>query len=96
MSRPPVATQSPRPPHVAYPPFLPPSQLEPTAAVRGTTSYYTGMVQAARTIVRDEGVVGLWRGTLPGQLLTIPYCAAQFVTLQHCRGEPHTPCQEHK
>ena len=28
---------------------------------------------------------GLWRGTVPGQLLTVPYTAVQFVTLQHCR-----------
>jgi hypothetical protein len=29
---------------------------------------------------------GLWRGTLPGQLLTVPYTAVQFVALQHCRA----------
>ena len=28
---------------------------------------------------------GLWRGTIPGQLLTIPYTAVQFMTLQHCK-----------
>ena len=28
---------------------------------------------------------GLWRGTLPGQLLTVPYTAVQFVTLQQVR-----------
>ncbi len=28
---------------------------------------------------------GLWRGTVPGQLLTIPYTAVQFVALQQCR-----------
>lgn len=28
---------------------------------------------------------GLWRGTVPGQLLTVPYTAVQFVTLQQCR-----------
>lgn len=27
----------------------------------------------------------LWRGTLPGQLLTIPYTAVQFVMLQQCK-----------
>ncbi len=30
-------------------------------------------------------VQGLWRGTVPGQLLTIPYTAVQFVALQQCR-----------
>jgi hypothetical protein len=29
---------------------------------------------------------GLWRGTVPGLLLTIPYTAVQFVALQQCRG----------
>ena len=28
---------------------------------------------------------GLWRGTVPGQLLTLPYTAVQFVALQQCR-----------
>lgn len=28
---------------------------------------------------------GLWRGTVPGQLLTVPYTAVQFVALQQCR-----------
>lgn len=28
---------------------------------------------------------GLWRGTLPGQLLTVPYTAVQFVALQQVR-----------
>lgn len=28
---------------------------------------------------------GLWRGTVPGQLLTIPYTAVQFVTLHQCK-----------
>lgn len=32
---------------------------------------------------------GLWRGTLPGQLLTVPYTAVQFVTLQQVRYFAH-------
>ncbi len=41
---------------------------------------------------------GLWRGTLAGQLLYVPYAAVQFVTLQQFNlaarkwqlsGEPH-------
>ena len=32
---------------------------------------------------------GLWRGTLPGQLLTVPYTAVQFVTLQQVRYLAH-------
>lgn len=43
---------------------------------------YTGMIQALRTIVREEGIQGLWRGTLAGQLLYVPYAAIQFTTMQ--------------
>jgi hypothetical protein len=28
---------------------------------------------------------GLWMGTVPGMLLTIPYTAVQFVALQQCK-----------
>ena len=28
---------------------------------------------------------GLWRGTIPGQLLAVPYTAVQFLALQQCR-----------
>lgn len=31
-------------------------------------------------------VQGLWRGTVPGLLLTVPYTAVQFVALQQCRS----------
>lgn len=43
---------------------------------------YRGMGHALATIFREEGVRGLWRGTVPGLLLTAPYCAVQFVALQ--------------
>ncbi|KXZ44653.1 hypothetical protein GPECTOR_64g147 [Gonium pectorale] len=63
-------------------------QLEPivgsfTEAPR--QSKYTGFRQALTTIVREEGVQGLWRGTVPGLLLTVPYTAVQFVALQQVR-----------
>jgi hypothetical protein len=29
---------------------------------------------------------GLWRGTIPGLLLTVPYTSVQFVALQQCRS----------
>jgi len=47
---------------------------------------YTGLIQAVRTIVREEGIQGLWRGTLAGQLLYVPYAAIQFATLQQCNA----------
>ena len=32
---------------------------------------------------------GLWRGTVPGILLTVPYTGVQFVTLQQCKQWAH-------
>lgn len=95
-------------------------QLEPIAKraagidATSLTSKYTGLRQALKTIVQEEGirvqqkcsvcrfwhpvypsesytwtVQGLWRGTLPGQLLTVPYTAVQFVTLQQVRYLAH-------
>ena len=57
-------------------------QLEPVAeAVKGAVAApqgkYRGMWHALRTIFREEGVRGLFRGQVPGQLLTVPYCAVQ-------------------
>jgi solute carrier family 25 thiamine pyrophosphate transporter 19 len=49
-----------------------------------STSKYTGFGQALSAIVREEGIQGLWRGTLPGLLLQVPYTAVQFVVYQHC------------
>ena len=43
---------------------------------------YRGMGHALATIFREEGVRGLWRGTVPGLLLTAPYCAVQFAALR--------------
>ncbi|KAL6755561.1 mitochondrial substrate carrier protein [Haematococcus lacustris] len=65
-------------------------QLEPIAnaaevAVKRGASKYTGFGQALVTIFREEGVQGLWRGTVPGLLLSLPYTAVQFVALQQVR-----------
>eukprot|EP00879_Flechtneria_rotunda_P005929 GHRR01006235.1.p1 GENE.GHRR01006235.1~~GHRR01006235.1.p1 ORF type:complete len:350 (+),score=80.30 GHRR01006235.1:389-1438(+) len=64
-------------------------QLEPINISHSTPtkrpSYYKGFIHAFRTIVKEEGVRGLWAGTVPGLLLTIPYTAVQFVALQQCK-----------
>ncbi|KAK9817908.1 hypothetical protein WJX72_004133 [[Myrmecia] bisecta] len=71
-------------------------QIEPickgasTAALPGQiASKYTGIGQALKTILKEEGIQGLWRGTVPGLLLTVPYTAVQFVTLQQCKHFAH-------
>jgi hypothetical protein len=50
------------------------------------TPKYRGLGHAFATILREEGVAGLWRGTVPGVLLAVPYTAVQFVALQQVRG----------
>lgn len=65
-------------------------QLEPIASsgvkpAEAAKSKYTGFTQAFGTILKEEGVQGLWRGTVPGLLLTVPYTAVQFVALQQVR-----------
>lgn len=65
-------------------------QLEPVlgeaAALKAAGSKYRGLGQALKLIVREEGLAGLWRGTVPGLLLTVPYTSVQFVTLQAVKG----------
>ncbi|CAD7695346.1 unnamed protein product [Ostreobium quekettii] len=62
-------------------------QVEPIAAgAPGAGSKYTGIAQAFKAILREEGIQGLWRGTVPGQLLSVPYTAVQFVALQECKA----------
>ncbi|GAX72706.1 hypothetical protein CEUSTIGMA_g162.t1 [Chlamydomonas eustigma] len=58
-------------------------QLEPLTASKA--SKYTGIRQALTTVFKEEGIQGLWRGTVPGLLMTVPYTAVQFVALQQCK-----------
>ena len=47
------------------------------------------VIQSNRQASGHTTMQGLWRGTLPGQLLTVPYTAVQFVTLQQVRYFAH-------
>lgn len=58
-------------------------QLEPLQM--GTASKYTGIRQAMKTIVKEEGIAALWRGSVPGLLLTAPYTAIQFAVMSELK-----------
>jgi solute carrier family 25 folate transporter 32 len=45
-------------------------QMTQTAKSKGMKDPYTGMFDAARTIVREEGVAALYKGAVPALLLT--------------------------
>ncbi|TVU34669.1 hypothetical protein EJB05_16513 [Eragrostis curvula] len=62
-------------------------QLEPTTSwgvlqrnVYGP-SKYTGLLQATRDILREEGLPGFWRGNVPALFMYMPYTAIQFTVL---------------
>uniref|UniRef100_A0A0D6R4U7 Mitochondrial thiamine pyrophosphate carrier 1 n=1 Tax=Araucaria cunninghamii TaxID=56994 RepID=A0A0D6R4U7_ARACU len=61
-------------------------QLEPTVRLlSGSGAYgiskYTGILQATRDILREEGMPGFWRGNVPALLMVMPYTAIQFTVL---------------
>lgn len=58
-------------------------QLEPVSGGK-----YRGMVHAFQTIAREEGLKGLWRGTVPALLLWVPYTV-------RTRGRPTQPHTAH-
>ncbi|GMI70331.1 hypothetical protein like AT5G48970 [Hibiscus trionum] len=62
-------------------------QLEPTTSLAllhrdlPGSSKYTGMSQATKEILREEGLPGFWRGNVPALLMVMPYTAIQFAVL---------------
>lgn len=77
-------------------------QIEPTFRLlypRSTygVSKYTGMLQATKDILREEGMLGLWRGNVPGLLLWMPYTAIQFAVLRQFKlfAEASTKAEDH-
>ncbi|KAL1128910.1 hypothetical protein AAG570_013444 [Ranatra chinensis] len=56
-------------------------QVEPLSR-KSVDSKYTGVIQAMRTILREEGVIGLWKGHNAGQALSIIYGVVQFTVFE--------------
>ncbi|CAH0729539.1 unnamed protein product, partial [Brenthis ino] len=53
-------------------------QLEPIK----TGSKYSSILQAVRSIIKEEGITTLWSGHIPAQLLSISYGIIQFATYE--------------
>lgn len=45
--------------------------------------HHPGLLSPFRCRVRLQA---LWRGMIPGQLLTVPYCSIQFVTAHQAKA----------
>ncbi|KAL3275405.1 hypothetical protein HHI36_020169 [Cryptolaemus montrouzieri] len=57
-------------------------QVEPTMKKYASNSKYQSIFQATKLIVKEEGIRALWKGHIPGQLLSITYGFAQFSTFE--------------
>uniref|UniRef100_A0A0X3PMZ3 Mitochondrial thiamine pyrophosphate carrier n=1 Tax=Schistocephalus solidus TaxID=70667 RepID=A0A0X3PMZ3_SCHSO len=51
-------------------------QVEKISSTNG--GYYQSMYQALHRISREEGLVGLWKGHVPGQLLSVVFVSSEF------------------
>lgn len=65
-------------------------QVEPVKS----GSKYSSVLQAAKTIVKEEGITTLWSGHIPAQLLSISFGILQFSTFERltqvCQQVDHT------
>ncbi|OQV12197.1 Mitochondrial thiamine pyrophosphate carrier [Hypsibius exemplaris] len=58
-------------------------QLQVEPITRGaTSSKYRNVAQAFQTIVREEGILALWKGTVSGQALSVVYGLVEFGTFE--------------
>jgi solute carrier family 25 folate transporter 32 len=59
-------------------------QMKHVAKERGMKSPYTGMLDAGRTIVKEEGIMALYNGAFPALLLT-SHGGVQFVVYEYLK-----------
>lgn len=57
-------------------------QVEPVVRNVAISSKYRSIFQATNLIIQEEGIKALWKGHVPGQLLSISYGLAQFTTFE--------------
>lgn len=48
--------------------------------LQSETPLYTSILHGFRTIIKNEGITGLWKGNVPAELLYVTYSASQFWT----------------
>ncbi|KAM8945888.1 mitochondrial thiamine pyrophosphate carrier [Pelodytes ibericus] len=59
-------------------------------STNGVQGKYRGILQAARLILKEEGLQGFWKGHIPAQLLSVSYGAVQFVSFELLTEVFHT------
>ncbi|XP_034476821.1 mitochondrial thiamine pyrophosphate carrier [Drosophila innubila] len=64
-------------------------QVEPLKSKQVKASKYVGMLQAFNKIYREEGVRGIWKGHLAGQMMSVTYAVIQFWSYEQLRHAAH-------
>ncbi|CAI8032504.1 Mitochondrial thiamine pyrophosphate carrier [Geodia barretti] len=63
-------------------------QLEPISQL-SQSSKYKSVLDAVRTILREEGIRAFWKGMFVGQVLYVVYSGTQFYTFETCKARVH-------
>lgn len=63
------------------------------ASATVNATYYRGMVDCFRKVVRDEGPLALYRGTVPNLARIVPYAAVMFSTFEMTKKALQTLCE---
>lgn len=64
-------------------------QVEPLKKSHGDSSKYHGMLQAIRSIYVEEGLRGMWKGHMHGQIMSVSYAIVQFWSYEQLRTRAH-------
>ncbi|ORY82119.1 mitochondrial thiamine pyrophosphate carrier [Protomyces lactucae-debilis] len=61
----------------------PPAAVLPLASQSHTPRLYHGIVHGFQTIIKQEGVRGLWKGNASAEVLYVSYAASQFMAYKY-------------